>query len=87
MSACLPRGDATPRGGAKALDLAAHPQDDISTIEGWLSRTASMRLRIMLAVMERWLVVTDSMRLGKFAGTYFAGTEFTRDPTANTVGA
>jgi hypothetical protein len=43
-------------------------------------------LRIMLAVMERWLVVTDSMRLGKFAGTYFAGTEFTRDPTANTVG-
>ena len=40
MSACLPRGDATPRGGAKALDLAEHPQDDISTIEGWLGSIA-----------------------------------------------
>ena len=34
------RGDATRRGGAKALDLAAHPQDDISTIEGWLRSIA-----------------------------------------------
>ena len=40
VSACLPRGDATPRGGAKALDLAEHPQDDISTIEGWLGNIA-----------------------------------------------
>jgi len=40
VSACLPRGDTTPRGGAKALDHAEHPQDDISTIEGWLGNIA-----------------------------------------------
>ena len=40
MSACLPRGDATPRGGAEALGPAARPQDDISTIEGWLRSIA-----------------------------------------------
>ena len=36
----LPRGDATPRGDSEALGPAAHPQDDISTIEGWLRSIA-----------------------------------------------
>ena len=36
----LPRGDATPPGGAEALDSSAHLQNDISTIEGWLGSIA-----------------------------------------------
>ena len=35
-----PRGDATPPGGAEALDSSAHLQNDISTIEGWLGSIA-----------------------------------------------